>query len=316
MTVDMRPSDKQDGGWESEGSDTVEYETGITRRASGEPPPRRNRGYWVDPSHNESSVAERPRLRQPLPESPEESFAESKDPEARKGSIRRRRLLWSVVVLVVLAGIVTVAALLLTGYTVVPGLSEKIFPINYEEDIALAAQKYGQDPYLIAAVVKAESGYDPEAVSRVGAVGLMQVMPDTAAWVAGELSLWQGDADVDLLDPSDNVELGACYLAYLGQTFGDGTQLTLAAYNAGPGTVAEWIEAAGGQEEFDLADIRFPETRHYVERVEHYRLLYMRIHPDIFGTAGISDSAEGFEGGGLDRAGGVATDEFEDGRSP
>jgi soluble lytic murein transglycosylase len=221
-----------------------------------------------------------------------------------------------VVILVILAGVVTVVTLVLTGHTVVPGLSERIFPVHYEEDIALAAQKYGQDPYLVAAVVKAESGYDSEAVSRVGAVGLMQVMPDTAAWIVGELSLWQGDADVDLLDPSDNLELGACYLAYLGQTFGEGTQLTLAAYNAGPGTVAEWIEAAGGQEEFDLADIRFPETRHYVERVEHYRLLYMRIHPDVFDTAGISNPAEGSGGTGLGWGRGVLIAAVENERLP
>lgn len=223
------------------------------------PPQGRSRGYWVDGGPSATP-----------------------DPATQTRAGGRRRLLRWAVAVVMLAGVATVAALVLTGRMVVPGLSERIFPIHYPEDIARAAQKYGQDPYLVAAVVKAESGYDPDAVSKVGAVGLMQLMPDTAAWIAAELSLWEGDENPDFMDPIDNLELGVCYLAYLGETFGDGSQLTLAAYNAGPGTVAEWIEAAGADAGFDLADIQFPETRHYVERVEHYRHLYVRIHSGLF----------------------------------
>jgi soluble lytic murein transglycosylase len=130
-------------------------------------------------------------------------------------------------------------------------------------------------------VVKTESGYDPQAVSPAGAVGLMQLMPETAEWVTG-LDSWQGASDPDLTDPRDSLELGACYLQYLAETFGDGTRPALAAYNAGQGTVSEWIQAAGGADSFGLSDIQYEETRTFVERVEHYHELYGRVHPDVF----------------------------------
>ena len=96
------------------------------------------------------------------------------------------------------------------------------------------AEQYDLDPYLVAAVARTESGWDPEAVSHAGAVGLMQLMPDTAAWITG-LESWQGGDDPDLTDPEDSLELGACYLAYLVKYFGGDIRLALAAYNAGPG---------------------------------------------------------------------------------
>jgi len=184
------------------------------------------------------------------------------------------------VVAALLVAVIIVSALVLTGRTVMPVLSEKLFPIRYQEEIAQAAEKYGQDPYLVAAVVKAESGYDPKAESGKGAVGLMQLMPDTAEWVASKLDVWSDGEGPVLTDPEDNLELGVWYLAYLGDAYGDGSALALAAYNAGPGNVDEWVQEAGGQESFTLSDIEFPETREYVERVERFYRLYKRIHPD------------------------------------
>lgn len=198
---------------------------------------------------------------------------------------RKRGLLRLTVALVVVAGVAIAAALIVTGRAVVPVVSDQIYPIHYREAIARVAEKYDLDPYLVAAVVKTESSYDPQAVSSAGAVGLMQLMPETAQWVTG-LDSWQGVSDPELTDPGDNLELGACYLHYLAETFGDGTRLALAAYNAGQGTVRGWIEAAGGADSFDLTDIRFPETRTFVERVEYYWDLYGRVHPDAFAKKG------------------------------
>jgi soluble lytic murein transglycosylase len=198
---------------------------------------------------------------------------------------KRRRLLRLVTLLVVLGGIATAIALIVTGRTVVPVVSENLFPISYQEDIARVAKKYGLDPYLVAAVVKTESGFDAQAESPVGAVGLMQLMPDTAEWLVG-LDIWRGDGDPRLTDPADNLELGTCYLAYLTDRFGeDHMTATLAAYNAGPTAVGRWVEAAGGAEAFGPEDIEFPETRTFVERVKRYRVLYARIHPGIFAAA-------------------------------
>lgn len=207
---------------------------------------------------------------------------------SRRG--RRRGLMRLAVLAVVLVGIVVTAVLIGTGRTVVPVVSEQIYRIHYREGIARVAERYDLDPYLVAAVVQAESGYDPQAVSPAGAVGLMQLMPETADWVTG-LDSWQGDDSPDLTDPDDSLELGACYLRYLKNTFGDGIRPALAAYNAGRGVVGRWVEAAGGKDSFDLTDIPYPETRTFVERVEHYWELYSRIYPDTFADAGRSADA-------------------------
>lgn len=194
---------------------------------------------------------------------------------------RQARLLRLVVYGTVLVAIAVVAALIITGRTVVPYVSEMVYPIHYRAEIAGAADTYEVNPFLVAAIVKTESGYNPEAVSEDGAVGLMQLMPETAEWVSG-LRAWEGRNRYDLTEPEDNVALGACYLAYLFDEF-DGESLPgIAAYNAGQGAVQSWIDAAGGPQAFDLGDIGYTETREFVERVQRYWDLYSRISPDAF----------------------------------
>jgi len=194
---------------------------------------------------------------------------------------RRIRLLRLVLVAVVVVAVALAATWIATARAVVPGLSGKNYPVHYLEGIARVAEEYELDPYLVAAVVQTESGYDARAVSRAGAVGLMQLMPDTAEWIVG-LDSWRGTADPELTHPEDNLQLGACYLAYLLASFGRDTRIALAAYNAGQGSVAGWMKEAG-IERLELSDIRYPETREFVERVEHYREVYQRVHPDAFG---------------------------------
>jgi hypothetical protein len=93
----------------------------------------------------------------------------------------------------------------------------------YESEIAAAADRHGVDPLLLAAIVKAESGFDPDAVSARGAVGLMQILPSTA----------NEEAD-RLLEPARNLDCGGAYLRSLLEAFGGDLKLALAAYNAGP----------------------------------------------------------------------------------
>ncbi len=119
---------------------------------------------------------------------------------------------------------------------------------DYDAMIAEAADRNGIDPDLVKAVVKAESGFRPDAVSPAGAQGLMQLMPSTAA------SLGVSDP----FDPAQNIEAGARYLKTQIDRFGS-TELALAAYNAGPGAVARY----GGVPPYN-------ETRNYVSRVMGY----------------------------------------------
>jgi peptidoglycan lytic transglycosylase len=194
----------------------------------------------------------------------------------------RRRLLLLAVLIVVVVAIVGVAATLLTGRLVVPAFSGRVYPIRYEKEIAAVAERYDIDPYLLAAVARTESGFDPDAESSAGAVGLMQLLPGTAEWVTG-LDGWKGPKNPALKNPQDSLELGACYLAYLFRRFDDPT-MAIAAYNAGPNAVAGWIEKAGGADSFGPEDIQYPETREFVRRVQSSQALFKKAHPDAFSS--------------------------------
>ncbi len=257
----------------------------------------RGGGYWIGPEEGLRRVVAPPgdellgdaaSGNAPLDDAAHDNArGPSAERTSRPGGRRRGRRVASLMVtsVVVLVALAILTALTLTGRIVIPVISAKLFPIHYQEEIAQAAAKYGQDPYFVAAMVRAESGYDAQAKSGSGAVGLMQLMPATAEWVASKSKAWpEGESPV-LTDPVDSLELGVWYIDYLGDMYGQGGLLALAAYNAGLGNVDEWIEEAGGPESFDVSDIPFPETRQHVERVQHYKELYERIHPDVFSAS-------------------------------
>jgi soluble lytic murein transglycosylase len=154
---------------------------------------------------------------------------------------------------------------------------EMLYPMAWRTEVAAAAQRASVDPLLVAAVVREESAYDPRARSRVGARGLMQLMPDTARPLARARGLDFGDGEL-LDDPASNVEMGAAYFGGLLRDFGD-PRLATAAYNAGPGRVREWWSARRGSDiEAWVEHIPYNETRGFVKRVmlswEEYRRLY------------------------------------------
>lgn len=199
--------------------------------------------------------------------------------KARRRRHMRRILMVAVPALVVVA-IVVVVAVVISGRLVVPGVSGRIYPIKYADEIAAVAAQYDVDPYLIAAVARTESSFDPDAESGVGAVGLMQFLPSTAEWVT-TLDAWKGPKDPVLTDPADSLELGACYLSYLLQRF-DSRTAAIAAYNAGPNRVASWIKEAGGEDDFGVADIAYTETKNFVGRVDRWQALFEKAHPHAF----------------------------------
>lgn len=176
------------------------------------------------------------------------------------------RLLWLALALLVLAAV--------AGKPVL----RRLFPIPFAPAIAQAAAEHDLDPFLVAALVRVESGFNPEAVSSRGARGLMQVMPDTGQWIAAQLG-WPGYAPDWLFDPEINLRMGTWYLRALLDQFGGQLAVALAAYNAGRTRVQEWLVQGRWDGQADtLADIPFPETRHHVQRVlstlDAYRWLY------------------------------------------
>jgi len=153
-----------------------------------------------------------------------------------------------------------------------------LYPVPYRDLIWRYAAQNGLDPYLVTAVIKVESNFRPDAVSAKGAVGLMQVMPDTARWAASKMGVLAPTAG-DLVDPETNVRIGTWYLAELGREFEGNMVLTLAAYNAGRGMVHEWVaDGTLAESNTGVDSIPFAETRNFVRRVlqteERYRQLY------------------------------------------
>ncbi|MBP5661660.1 MAG: lytic transglycosylase domain-containing protein [Clostridia bacterium] len=146
-------------------------------------------------------------------------------------------------------------------------------PLKYEEFVTASAQECGLDPYLVYAVISAESSFEADAVSGAGAQGLMQLMPETAAWIASRDGLEGGD----LLDAQVNIQLGCHYLAYLSQRFGGDITLVLAAYNGGEGNVDGWLKKYSSDGK-TLTKIPYKETAQYVKKVSTRYELYTKLY--------------------------------------
>lgn len=142
------------------------------------------------------------------------------------------------------------------------------YPLEYAHIVRGHAKNHDLDPALLAAVIYAESRFDPNARSEAGAVGLMQLLPETAKGIALRTG---GDRFVvaDLRDPEINVRYGSWYLDNLLDRYSD-TELALAAYHAGQGNVDRWRSEGLG--------IAFPETRAYVDEVERVRRAYAKAY--------------------------------------
>lgn len=154
----------------------------------------------------------------------------------------------------------------------------RLYPLHHWQTLSTRALDYGFDPLLIAAVIRVESSWDPNAVSEPGARGLMQVMPATAAEVAAALGLTEFEAD-QLFEPDVNIHIGTYYLATLRQQFAGQEAAMLAAYNGGARHVHDWLAAGRWSgEAATLQDIPFPETRHFVRRVLRDHRLYEMLY--------------------------------------
>ena len=163
-----------------------------------------------------------------------------------------------------------------TGGTVAPSLWNVAYPTGLLPTIKLQGAK-GVDPYLIAAIIREESQYDVKAVSRVGAIGLMQVMPATANTVAQRVGLPAVGRE-DLFDQETNIRIGVRYVEQLLEQFSGNLVYTIASYNAGPLAVGNWISQYRGQGQDEFVElIPYQETRQYVKRVLRTYREYVRL---------------------------------------
>ena len=153
-----------------------------------------------------------------------------------------------------------------------------LYPFPYQGIVYKYSLEYNIDPFLVAGVIRAESKFIPQARSPRGALGLMQIMPDTAKWIAAQTD--QNDFSMEqLTDPEINIRFGTWYLSSLQEEFGNNEILILAAYNGGRGNVQQWMQQNAWPENFDQIErIPFEETREYVTRVLHNKRRYQELY--------------------------------------
>lgn len=158
-----------------------------------------------------------------------------------------------------------------------------VFPTAFWTDVQAAASRFGADPFLVEAIMREESRFKRGDISTAGAIGLMQLMPATAKWIADKGVIDKFSAD-QTADPPVNITLGTWYIANLVKRFDGNIVCAIAGYNAGPGNVDKWVRANGpvfSDVDAFIEKIPFEETREYVKRVLRsyatYRMLYGRV---------------------------------------
>ena len=155
-----------------------------------------------------------------------------------------------------------------------------LYPFPFREPIVRWSAARQIDPLLTLALIRQESRFMPGIRSVANAIGLMQVLPETADWIAARKD---EDPPRDLRDPDDNIRLGTLYLDFTHNEYDNNTLFALASYNAGPGSVDNWIARFGFSDpDVFVSQIPFPETQGYISSVMGNYWNYLRLYnPEI-----------------------------------
>lgn len=153
---------------------------------------------------------------------------------------------------------------------------EKTHPLPYREAVASAAAEYAVPQEVIYAVMSTESSFKSDALSAKGAIGLMQITPETFSWLCAKNSA--ADANPELLyNPETNIRYGTYFLSLLYTEFGV-WDTVFAAYNAGRSKVNEWLQSDEYNNNGKIVNIPYPETAAYVEKVNKALLVYKKLY--------------------------------------
>lgn len=187
---------------------------------------------------------------------------------SRRRSIALRRVAG------LLAAMAVVGVAVVSWPTVHHDIQRLVLPLTHADIIRQQAQQKQLDPALIAAVIETESKFTDQDTSSAGALGLMQLEPSTAEFIADASGATNFHV-ADLSTPQVNIEYGTWYLRYLLHRYGGNEALALAAYNGGEANVDRWlVDASTSGREFTVAQIPFAETRAYVSKVLALRADY------------------------------------------
>ncbi len=196
---------------------------------------------------------------------------------ARRAAVRRRRLL-----LALSAAALVALVVVLTAPLFQKAIRDLTLPLQHEDIIRQQAAQKHLDPALIAAVIYAETKFDART-SRAGAEGLMQLLPQTAEYLARESGASTFTV-ADLSTPQVNIAYGSYYLRFLIDHYRGQVMPAIAAYNAGATNVDRWVAGAQADSHaFTIEDIPFPETRAYVQRVLHAQAEYRHTYSSQLG---------------------------------
>ncbi|MGA7924837.1 MAG: transglycosylase SLT domain-containing protein [Candidatus Sulfotelmatobacter sp.] len=155
---------------------------------------------------------------------------------------------------------------------------EALFPKAYWSDLKRSSAANGLDPYLVASLIRQESEFNPNAVSRANAVGLMQLLPKTGKQVAKEVKLQHYNAN-QLYTPAVNLQLGTRYFRGMVDKFGGSFEYALAAYNAGSDRVEDWLSQGKYRDPQEFVEsIPFTETREYVQAILRNASVYKQLY--------------------------------------
>jgi lytic transglycosylase catalytic len=171
--------------------------------------------------------------------------------------------------------VLSILLIIVGGYYAI----KTLYPLDYVSTIQKYSEENDLDPYFTCAVIDTESGFDTSAVSRVGATGLMQLMPDTAKWIAGKLG--EEYSEDSLTNPETNIKYGTWYLRYLLDKYNGDETSAIAAYNAGHSNVDEWKDKIPDGDSISTEDIPFEETKNYVKKVSFAHDVYQKLYPNL-----------------------------------
>lgn len=177
--------------------------------------------------------------------------------------------------------VIALALLVTTAAILNPYFERRIYKLEYPQEIKQYAAHYSLDPYFVAAVIHCESSNKSVAVSEKGAIGLMQLMPDTGKWLYEKVYSEELNSLERLAEPALNIELGCCYLNNLISKY-ESRELALMAYNAGPGNVDKWLASGKVTKDSEPKDIPFAQTGAYIKNVLSAYAKYKDLYENSF----------------------------------
>ncbi|MEI6144360.1 MAG: lytic transglycosylase domain-containing protein [Candidatus Berkelbacteria bacterium] len=177
---------------------------------------------------------------------------------------------------------IAVLAAIVAGYFYLPSiLGDQVFPLKYQDTIKKWCKEYNEDPFLVAGLLMLESGFNPQAQSPVGALGIGQIMPPTGRSIAKGVGMTNFQTS-DLFNPEIGIQFATWQIHVLKEEYGGNEVAALAAYNAGGGNADKWLR---------MGLLKDPSTNSYAKKVLDYKAVYHKLYQDQLDLNGPATTA-------------------------